>query len=136
MPAALVCSDGSGSAPTLRDIDGSANEFVYTNNRIAFSGSYTTAAGGETVDLTPLVAAGVPSNLLPINAFVEGNGLGTSQSAGGGYYQFGIGAALNACKLKIFAAGGAELGSGAYASTNVAVLNDVVNLTVVWRKFQ
>ena len=134
MAVSVLASDGSGGPPTFRDIDGSGNNFIYTRHRIGFTGSYTTAVGGETVDLTPAVAAGIPSNLLPIGVTIEGNGLGTSQTAGGGYYDFGIGATLGTCKLKIFSAGGAELGSGPYATTNVAVLNDVVTLEIAWRK--
>jgi hypothetical protein len=70
---------------------------------------------------------------MPINGYVEGNGPTASQSGGGGYYQLFIAATLAACKVKIFAAGGGELGSGAYPA---AVLTDIVSLISTWRKFQ
>jgi hypothetical protein len=132
MAVALQASDGSGGPVTFRDIDGSANTFVYTLVRLVFSGSYVT--GGDTVDLTPLVQAGVPSQpVAPLSAWVEGNGTGTSQQAAGGYYAFLTGTALNNNKVKIFNAAGGELAAGAYPA---AVTSDVVTVECYWRKFQ
>lgn len=134
MPIAIQSSDGSGSGPTFRDIDASGNNFVTSVNRLVFSGNYPT--GGDTLDLTPLMQAGIPTNAIPVDAFVNGLGVGTSQAAGGGYYAFlqnATSPGLTGNKIKIFASGGSELGAGAYPA---AVTGDVITMEIVWRKFQ
>lgn len=140
MPIALAAADGSGAPVSLRDIDASGNEFVYTTCRLAFSGSYTTGATGDTLDLTPLLAAGVPSGFAPFSGYVEGNGDNSSQGGNGGYYTLSlynanpaVANALTANKVRVWSAGGGELGSGAYPA---AVLRDAVTLNLIWRKFQ
>jgi hypothetical protein len=133
MAVALGSNDNSAASPTIRDVDGSANEFIYTCTPLLFSGSYST--GGDTLDLTPLVQAATPlagiGNLL--NVVVESNGPSGSQGFGGGYYFFSKGTTLANGKLLIFASGGSQLGAGAYPS---AVTTDVVSLVCTWRKFQ
>jgi hypothetical protein len=119
-----------GNPWTTRDLDASSSNVVTSYHKLAFSGNYTTAVGGDTLDLSS-VAGLIPSGALPLQITYEANGLGTSQSAAGGYYQIGAGNALNNSKVKIFASGGAELGTGGYP---VAVTSDVVTLVITWRK--
>lgn len=120
-----------GNPATIRDIDSSGQWYCYGSFRLAFSNSYST--GGDTLDLTA-VANLFPSGTL-VYAFIDGNGTGTQQSASGGYYVVignqGAGTALNAFKVKIFAAAGTELAAGAYPA---AVTGDYVVLSTQWRK--
>ena len=122
-----------GNPPTPRDVDATPNNFIYASFRLSFSGNYPT--GGDTLDLTA-IAGLVPGQTL-LNAYVDGNGTGTQQSAAGGYYAVlgnqAAGTALNAFKVKIFGAGGAELGAGAYP---VAVTGDYAVLQLQFRKMQ
>ena len=129
MPIAIQSSDGSGSGPTIRDIDGSANEFIYTLNRLVFSGAYPT--GGDTLDLTPLVAAGVPTGALPLNGTITSNGGGSSTGVAGGAYNLQLGTLLTNNKVKVFTAGVTEL-NGNYTAVQTG---DVVTLLISWRKF-
>ncbi len=129
MPIAIQSSDGSGSGPNLRDIDGSANDFIYTVSRLVFSGAYP--AGGDTLDLTPLVAAGVPTSALPLTGYIESNG-SSGIGAAAGSYALKFGTLLTNNLVKVFTAGTSEL-SGNYTSTETA---DVVTLCLTWRKFQ
>ena len=126
MPITINGTDGNPM--TTRDVDASANNFVYSSHKLAFSGSYAT--GGDTLDLSS-IAALIPSGSLPLFVFAEGNGSGTQQSAAGGYYVVLAGNALNNWKMKIFSGGGVELGAGAYPA---AVTGDSVYLSVQWRK--
>jgi len=139
MSIAIQAADGSGAPPSVRDIDASGNQFVYTFNRLVFSGNYVTALTGDSLDLTPLAAI-VPSGYTPFTAYVEGNGDATSQGGSGGYYDISlfngnppVANALTGAKVRVWAAGGGELASGAYPA---AVLRDAVTLCVTWRKFQ
>ena len=120
-----------GNPATTRDVDASPNNFVYANFLLAFSGSYST--GGDTLDLTTISKI-IPSATF-LNAFIDGNGTGSQQSAAGGYYQVVgnpiAGTALNGYKVKIFSAGGSELSAGSYPS---AVTGDYVTLQTMWRK--
>lgn len=131
MSVSIQASDGSGAPPSFKDIDGSPNNFVFTQSILVFSGSYPT--GGEPLDLTPLLQAGVPSGALPIQVFVEGQGntAGTSWTALGNYYAIVLGSALTGYKVQLWSGGGAQLGAGAYPAT---VTNDKTTLSVVWRK--
>jgi hypothetical protein len=137
MSVALQSCDGTGAPPSMTDMDGAGNNFVYSRVRLAFSGNYPT--GGDTVDLTPLAAV-VPSGALPINVISEGNGPATvpSLSAAGGYYQIVAAAvpALNNFKIKIFkntAGSVTEYPAGAYGTD---VTTDTVDLEVTWRKLR
>ena len=125
---AIAINGLDGNPMTTRDIDASANNFIYSMSKLAFTGSYAT--GGDTLDFTS-VAGLVPSGSLPLNAFIDGNGTGTQQSAAGGYYVVLAGTALNNWKVKIFGGGGTELAAGAYPAS---VTGDNVTLYVTWRK--
>jgi hypothetical protein len=122
-----------GGSPTNRDVDASANNFAYASFRLAFSGNYAT--GGDTLDLSA-IAALLPTATI-LNAFVDGNGTGTQQSAAGGYYQVlgnqAVPTPLNGYKVKIFGAGGAEQGAGAYPA---AITGDYAVLQLQVRKLQ
>lgn len=131
MPIAIQCSDGSGSGPNFKDIDGSANNFVYTTSRLVFSGAYP--AGGDALDLTPLVAAGVDSSFVPLSGYVESNGAAGVGAAAGSYALLqNATPTLKNFLVKVFTAGTSEL-SGNYTSTETA---DNVTLVLIWRKAQ
>jgi len=124
----ITISGLDGNPFGTRDIDASPNNFCFSFHKLVLSGSYVT--GGDTLDFST-VAGLIPSGGLPILAFAEGNGSGTQQSAGGGYYIVLSGNALNNWKLKIFAAAGTELAAGAYVAQQTG---DGIFLTVLWRK--
>ena len=130
MAISILGMDGNPAGG--RDVDGSANNVVYANFRLSFSGSYAT--GGDTLDLSA-IAPLIPSGGSLLSALAEGNGTGAQQSAAGGYYAVvgnqSVPTALNAYKVKIFSGGGAELSAGAYPA---AVTGDYVVLQTVWRK--
>src|SRR5438445_3622581 len=106
----IAINGADGNPFTTRDVDGTAQNFVFTQHKLTFSGSYVT--GGDTLDLSG-VASIIPSGTLPLQVFIEGNGsAATAQSFIGGYYVAVTGSALNNWKVKIFAAAGTELGAG------------------------
>ena len=104
------------------DADASGKQ-VYVAGVIAATGSYTT--GGDTLDLS--TQSFIPSAQLPkqVSLFTQ-----TGQVYN---YSFIVGTALNNNKVKIYAAGGTELASGAYPS---AILNDVIAFSAVYPKLQ
>src|SRR5438046_857300 len=111
MAIAILGADGNPF--TTRDIDASAQNFVFTQHKLVFSGSYTQVTG-DVLDLTA-VASLVPSGSLPLQIFIEGNGASsTTQSGAGGYYCTLSGNALNNWHVRIFSAAGTELAAGAY----------------------
>ena len=127
MSIAVLGADGNPF--TTRDVDGTAQNFVFTQHKLVFSGSYVT--GGDTLDLSG-VASLVPSGSPPLQVFCEGNGsAATAQSFIGGYYVAITGASLATWKVKIFAAAGTELAAGAYG---VAITGDIVTMQICWRK--
>lgn len=136
MSITIQAADGSGGAPSQRDFDASGNNFVYSNHRLLFAGTYP-GSPGDTIDLTPLAQI-APSGLAPESAYVVGNGDSTSQEGNGGYYTISlyngnppVANALTANKVRIWTAGGTELTNAAYPA---AVLRDAVTMTVVWKK--
>ena len=129
MPIAILGLDGNPI--TTRDIDASPNNFVFTCNKLSFTGSYVTAATGDTLDFTALAGI-VPSSSVPLSVFVEGNGPTTAWAGLGGYFTASQNAAaLNTWKIRVWQPGGSELGSGAYPAT---VLADVITVQAIWRK--
>jgi hypothetical protein len=131
MPIAINGADGNPF--TTRDVDGSPNNFVFSVHKLAFSGSYTTGVGGDTLDLSA-VASLIPSGSLPLQIAESLNGGAGSFTKGGGYCQIEIGNALNNCKIKFFAAGGAEIGTQTYAAALINLPAENIGLTVTWRK--
>lgn len=129
MPIAVNGMDGNPW--TTRDMDASGNNKITTYHLLAFTGSYTTTVGGDTVDLTSIMAQ-IPTPSLPDQITWESNGPSTSFCGGGGYLQFAKGATINANKMKVFAAGGSEQGSGSYSS--IGLTTDVITLTITWKK--
>src|SRR5436309_7796848 len=127
MAIAILGADGNPF--TTRDVDGTAQNFVFTQHKLTFSGSYAT--GGDTLDLTS-IARLVPSGSQPLQVFIEGNSsAATAQSFLGGYYVAITGASLATWKVKIFAAAGTELAAGAYG---VAITGDIITMQICWRK--
>ena len=133
MPIAINGLDGNPF--TVKDLDGSANNFLTTRHKLAFSGSYP--ALGDTLDFTT-VAGQIPSGVIPlvVTQTEQGTAATPSLSAAGGFYQVVQAAtpALNNYKLKVFkntAGSIAEYPAGAYAA-DVTTYN--VFLEVTWRK--
>jgi len=104
------------------DVDSTGKQ-VYVAGIVTASGSYTT--GGDTLDLS--TQSFIPSAQLPkqVALFTQ-----TGQVYN---YAFIQGAALNSCKVKIYAAGGTELASGAYPS---AITSDIIAFSAVYLKLQ
>lgn len=133
MSLALLGLDGNPF--TTRDIDASANNFVYTSMLVQPSGNYST--GGDTLPLST-IAGLIPSAKLPLAMIdsVQGTAAVPSLSAAGGYYQIIQNAvpSLTNYLLKIYknSAGSlAEYSAGAYGTD---VLGDVIVLQAQWRK--
>ena len=103
---------------------------IHVAGAIAASGNYV--IGGDTLDLTPLEALGVPTTKPPITGTAWMDGLA-------GYdYVFTPGATINSGKVKIFqnaAAAGAfaELASGAYPA---AITADTVTFYGIFPRLQ
>ena len=125
---AIAINGSDGNPFTTRDVDGTAANFVFSQHKLTFSGSYST--GGDTLNLSG-IASLIPSGSLPLQVFVEGNGTGTNQSAAGGYYVVLTGTTLANWLIKIFSGGGTELAAGAYPA---AVTADIVTMQICWRK--
>lgn len=96
---------------------------VYVAGVVSATGSYTT--GGDTLDLSN--QSNIPSAQLPTQASLF------SQTGQVYNYVFITGTALNNNKVRIYAAGGTELASGAYPS---AILNDIIAFSAVYPKLQ
>ena len=96
---------------------------VYVAGVVTASGSYTT--GGDTLDLS--TQSNIPSAQLPTQASLF------TQTGQVYNYAFIVGTALNNNKVKIYAAGGSELASGAYPA---AILNDIIAFSAVYPKLQ
>ena len=131
MSITIQASDGSGAPPSFKDIDGSPNNFAFSQSILVFSGNYVT--GGDTLDLTPILQAGIPSGALPVQVYIEGQGntAGTSWTALGNYYAVVLGAALTSFKVQLWTGGGAQQAAVAYPAT---VTNDRTTLSVLWKK--
>lgn len=117
----------------MRDMDASGSNVVTTYHLLGFSGNYTTGIHGDALDLTA-IAGQVPSGSLPLQITETFNGPIGSFSEGGGYLQIQKGSTISNGRVKFFAPGGAEIGSGTYAGANLT--QDVVQLTITWRKLQ
>lgn len=132
---AIAVQGVDGNTFTTRDVDASANNFVYSSHRLVFSGSYST--GGDTLNLSN-VATLIPTALLPISITLtdQGTAATPSLSAAGGFYEVIQNAVPTLANflLKIFkntAGSIAEYSAGAYTAD---VLTDVVVLNIQWRK--
>lgn len=103
---------------------------IHVSGTVAASGNYTT--GGDTLDLTPLEALGVPTTKPPIVGTAWMDGLA-------GYdYVFTPGAAINSGKVKMFQNAGAagafaELAAGAYPA---AITADTVTFYGIFPRLQ
>lgn len=133
MPISVLGVDGNPW--TIRDMDASSNNVITTYHKLGFSGSYTTAVNGDTLDLTA-VAGLVPSGSLPMQIAETLNGGVGSFTNGGGYLEIAPGNALNNNKVKFFAAGGAEIGTQTYAAALINLPAENIGLTITWRKGQ
>lgn len=128
---AILVNGLDGNPWTPRDMDASGSNLVKVLATLGFTGNYTTGVNGDILDLSS-VAAQVPSGSLPISITESLNGPVGSFSKGGGYIQVEKGSALNNNKVKFFTAGGAEQGSGTYASFGATT--DLITLEIVFRK--
>lgn len=115
-------------------MDASANNKVTTYHLLAFSGSYTTAVNGDTLDLSS-IAAQVPSGAVPDSITYEMNGGVGSFSKTGGYLAIELSRVSNALhKLMVWAAGGTEQGTGTYASIKLNLAAEFITLIITWKK--
>lgn len=115
-------------------MDASGNNKITTYGQLQWTGSYVTAAGGDLLDLSP-IAAQVPSGYVPDSIMCEMNGGVGSFSATGGYVQImrhPTNVKLNT--IIVFAAGGAEQGSGTYASIKLTAATEYVPVAITWKK--
>ena len=88
------------------NVDASASNFVYALATLTFSETYTITTGGQIRDFTQ-VADKLTSDTI-VQAFAE------SQNGNGAYfYVVQQGTALNTWKLRVYAANGTELATGA-----------------------
>jgi len=131
MPVTINGLDGNPM--TGRDIDASPNNFIFSFHKLAFNGSYTTAIGGDTLDLTA-IAALIPSSGLPLQIAETLNGGTGSFSKSGGYCEIEIGPTLATCKIKFFSAGGTELGTQTYAAALINLAAENIGISITWRK--
>jgi hypothetical protein len=104
------------------DVDSTGKQ-VYVVGTITASGSYST--GGDTLDLTN--QSFIPADALPkqVSIFTQ-----TGQVFN---YAWVLGAALNNGKVKIYQAGGTELGAGAYPA---GITGDIIAFSAVFPKLQ
>lgn len=109
------------------DVDGSVNNLVSATGLVTFSGNYST--GGDTLDLTPIMSALGAQSIKQVG--LEPQGPATGFAGVGGYYVVIPGTTLANWKIKLFTAGGAELGAGAYPAS---VTTDVVQANILARK--
>lgn len=132
MSVILLGSDGNPW--TTRDLDASANNKITVYGQLSFSGSYVTAVGGDTLDLTA-IAAQVPGYGVPDSIGFEMQGGTSSFSITGGYLQIVRSAISNALhKVGVWAAGGTEQGSGTYASIKLTAATEYIPVQITWRK--
>jgi len=110
---------------TVTGVNAIGNQLRVLTN-LVFTGSYPT--GGDTIDLTTLIGQGHGSGVAVFNNMP----LQATPSLGGGIdAEFIPGSALNNGKLKLFTAGGTELGAGTYAA-NAALLAASLNNYIEW----
>lgn len=114
---------------TVLSVRAAENSLAEVIASIAFSGSYP--SGGDTIDFTTLYGqpgfegAELDSDQIPLEAWIDSVAGGWGAS-GGGYYVVEtytpgtppVALAVNACKLRAFAAGGTET-SGSYATSQI-----------------
>ena len=122
-----------GNPWTIRDLDGSSSNVVTSYHKLGFSGSYTTAINGDTIDLSA-IAGQIPSAAVPLQIAETMNGGVGSFTKGGGYLQIELGATLANTKIKFFASGGAEIGTQTYAAALINLAAENIGLTITWRK--
>ena len=124
MAATLYGTDGNPL--TQRDVDASANNFIYIAGTIKLTGNYT--ASGDKIDWTTLGFLPGTTACLQCSVWsATGNLLNQFLAVGS------ITTALNAWLLKISAAStfGTEFSAGAYSA---ALLADTVAFTAAFRK--
>jgi len=113
-----------GNPLSAKDVDGSANDFVYVQGILKFTGNYST--GGDTLDWTT-VADKLASDQC-FSVFLDW------QSLGNNYFSIGGAATpLNGWKIKVQAPGtfNSELTAGAYPA---GITGDVVPFQATFRK--
>ena len=125
-----------------RNVDASGDNIVIVVGLITFNGNYP--AGGDAVDFTPIMQQMPGTEIIQLNWPDSNSPINTAFGQVGGYYvwqgqpgpQGGVQngnpvTAYNAWKIKLFTAGGAEQGAGAYPAS---VLADVVTFEMKVRK--
>ena len=112
-----------GNPLTSRDVDASANNFVYVNGRLSFSGNYAT--GGDTLDFTTVADKIASDQCIAVSV--------ASQSIGNAYIPVGGPAtALNGWKVQCQTPGAlTQLSAGAYPSQ---ITSDTVTFAACFRK--
>jgi hypothetical protein len=113
-----------GNALTSRDVDASANNFVYVDGRLSFSGNYV--SGGDTLDFTTVADKLLSDQCVAVAI--------SSQTMGNQYIPIGgPSTALNGWKLFCQSPGtfNTQLSAGAYPSQ---ITGDVVTFSACFRK--
>ena len=113
-----------GNPLTSRDVDASANNFVYINGRLSFSGNYV--SGGDTLDFTTVADKLLSDQCVAVAI--------STQTMGNQFIPLGgPGTALNAWKVFCQSPGtfNTQLAAGAYPSQ---ITGDTVTFSACFRK--
>lgn len=126
MPITINGTDGNPF--TSRDVDGSADNFIYAAGTLAFTGSYTTSVGGDVLDWTTVIDRISSSACLQVSVWSTTGNLLFQYTPNGN-----AATALNAWRIKISASGsfGTELSSGAYPAS---ITGDKISFSATFRK--
>ena len=123
---AIAINGSDGNPLTQRDVDASANNFIYVQGTMKLTGNYAT--NGDKIDWTTLGFLPGTTQCLQCNVWsATGNLLNQYLAVGS------LTTALNAWLLKISAAStfGTEFSAGAYSA---AILADSLAFCAVFRK--
>jgi hypothetical protein len=132
MALTLVGMDSNAWTP--RDLDASGNNKATVYGLLKWTGSYVTAAGGDILDLSSIVAQ-IPCPGVPDGITYEMNGGLLSFSATFGYlYIFRHPTDNTKHTVTLVSAGGAEVGSATHASIKTGAATEFVPVVITFKK--